>query len=87
MAQYRASVQGSRGEASRLGGKTSGIDAQVNGWRSGVSVCGRYNEEDQRDEFAIFATGGSGGRFSQRYLGTVQANNGRLEWIPAEVSS
>jgi len=41
MAQFRGTVQGSRGGASRLGGKSSGIDTTANGWDMGVRVWGK----------------------------------------------
>jgi hypothetical protein len=58
MAQFRATVQGHRGEASRFGGKASGITATANGWTSGVKVHG-FVDDDGRDRFTIVATGGS----------------------------
>ena len=61
MAQFRATIKGQRGHASRLGGKNTGIFAWVNGWHSGVEVCGKYNEITKQDEFQIYKTGGSCG--------------------------
>lgn len=60
MAQFRASVQGQRGDASRLGGKSSGISARVNGWHLGVDVFGSYDEKTDSDIFVVSITGGSG---------------------------
>ena len=59
MAQFRASMQGQRGEASRLGGKSSGISARVNGWRLGIDVDGRYDEKTDSDVFTVAITQGS----------------------------
>jgi len=46
MAQYRAVIKGSRGEASRLGHKSSGIRAEVNGWNLGILVCDCFPVEE-----------------------------------------
>ena len=69
MAHFRATIQGNRGEASRLGTKGSGLDADVNGWDSGVSVRASYNNEKKRDEFSIYLTGGSGYSSVGKFLG------------------
>lgn len=60
MAQFRATVQGNRSEASRLGHKTSGITTRCNGWKSGVRVEGSYYEDKDADVFTVYATAGSG---------------------------
>lgn len=87
MAQFRATIEGNRGEASRLGHKGSGIRAQVNGWSGGVNVSGdtlHRNANGQLcggvtpfgavelDRFDIFATSGSGHHGNaDGYLGYV----------------
>lgn len=38
MAQFFASIRGSKGEATRLGGKPSGMTAVVASWRGAVEV-------------------------------------------------
>jgi hypothetical protein len=60
MAQFRAVIQGMRGEASRLGGKTSGIQASINGWSSGISVNGYFDEKLQTDVFVVTLNEGNG---------------------------
>jgi hypothetical protein len=60
MAQFRASVQGQRGGASRLGGKSSGIHAKINGWGLGVDVDGAYDKKTDCDSFTVTITSGSG---------------------------
>ena len=80
MAQYRATIDGRKGEVSRLGNKKSGLVAWVNGWRSGVSVVARFNEAKQEDEFVVYATGGSSGSHEAQFIGTV-TDKGRF--IPA----
>lgn len=74
MARFKGSVQGSRGEASRLGGTESGLRVYANGWRSGVMVRGEVNE-DGEDVFYVYATGGSGPGYA-RMLGRLKGR----EW-------
>lgn len=59
MAHFRATIQGSRGSASRLGGKR-GIHASVNGWDCGVDVYAHYDEELGKDVIIVHKTRGSG---------------------------
>ena len=56
MARFRGTVQGSRGEASRLGHRHITTDA--NGWDCGVNVDGGNYGADH-DRFEVYATGGS----------------------------
>ena len=58
MAQFMATIKGNRGEASRLGTKKSGMVVRVNGWRCGITVFARVNEEGL-DEFTVCHTSGS----------------------------
>lgn len=81
MAQFRATIQGQRGEASRLGSKASGISAYVNGWNSGVKVIGRHT--DGQDVFDVYATSGSGYGPS-KFLGTVNVVDGQSVFNPDE---
>ena len=69
MAHFRATIQGGRGSASRLGHKTSGIKTDCNGWRSGVSVTGNVDAAG-RDCFEVYMNGGSNGSGSYR-IGVV----------------
>lgn len=59
MARFRGTIQGNRGEASRLGTKGSGLGVTCNGWNGGVSVYADVNTKDE-DVFYIYATAGSG---------------------------
>ena len=70
MAQFRATIQGQRGEASRLGSKSSGIEANVNGWHSGVKVVAAH--EGDQDVFYVYATGGSGQAQRSELIATVK---------------
>lgn len=64
MAHFRAEIRGGRGSASRLGHKTSGIMATVNGWTAGVEV--HADHRDGKDVFRVFRTGGSGDARSEK---------------------
>ena len=57
MAQFKAIIQGNRGEVSRLGGKTTGIISNTNGWTCGVRVNAFH--KDNQDHFEIVLTSGS----------------------------
>lgn len=59
MARFRATIEGQRGQASRLGSKTSGLFVTANGWDRGVSVVVRV-DTDGLDHFYVYKTGGSG---------------------------
>ncbi len=69
MAQFRATIQGGKGEVSRLGHKTTGIRTKTNGWNSGVYVFG-HHQVDVGDVLEITATRGSNGG-NREYLGWV----------------
>ena len=59
MAQFYAEIQGSRGSATRMGGKSSGIEGHIRGWRIGARVV--CSHEDGKDVVRIYKTGGSQG--------------------------
>jgi hypothetical protein len=81
MSHFYLSGRGNRGETTRCGTKVSGISAHVRGWKSGVYIEGRHQEE--RDEFLIFKTLGSSGGGSSRLIGRVITNKqGRSVFIP-----
>lgn len=68
MARFYASIQGSRGEATRMGTASSGITGHVRGWNIGgeVQMSSRMGEESDADTCVMTLTGGSSG---QRNLG------------------
>ena len=78
MSHFYASIQGSRGEATRCGAKNSGIAGHIRGWSSGVYVRG-FHDYDGKDKFHIFATGGSG-RYGSHCIGTVSEYNGEAKF-------
>lgn len=59
MAQFRGTIEGARGGASRLGHKSGGITVTANGWDDGVKVYADHR--DGRDHFTVIRTGGSHG--------------------------
>lgn len=69
MAQYLGLVEGSRGPATRLGGKASGLRVEANGWACGIEVDVKH--EDGHDVFYVTLTGGSGCQRPRRPLLTV----------------
>lgn len=69
MAQFLGSVQGQRGEATRLGSKVSGLEVRANGWNSGVRVAARHTGD--QDVFYIYATAGSNGHRGDTLVATV----------------
>ena len=79
MAQFRGYVEGSRNGTSRLGGKSSGLLVEANGWTSGVKV--RALHIDGQDVFRIYKTGGSNSPISPDIL--VEIVGGRISKNPA----
>lgn len=68
MAHFRATIQGARGEASRLGHQE--ITASVNGWDAGVNVYGTKGKAG--DVFTVYATGGSNGNGTRKLIAVVR---------------
>lgn len=59
MAQFRATIKGQRGEASRLGSKNSGLSTTTDGWNIGASAWLHHEAGDKEDVLEIGITGGS----------------------------
>ncbi len=70
MAHFRATIQGNKGEASRLGTTKSGLEASINGWTAGVWVKAQTGEPG--DVFYVYATGGSNGGPPPRLIAVVR---------------
>lgn len=70
MAQYRGLIEGTRGETSRLGSKTSGLKAKCDGWNIGTTSIINYNKDKQRDEIEVWITSGSKRNSHDTYLGS-----------------
>jgi hypothetical protein len=71
MSRFYASIEGSRGEATRQGTPATGIVAHPRGWNLGVRVTGYPAQASDRDTFAVDITGGSHGRRTSIQLGDV----------------
>lgn len=72
MAQFRATIQGARGPASRLGHKNRGITAIINGWNTGIRVHAFH--KDGKDIFTIVKTDGSNGNGMDKLIAEVSAD-------------
>lgn len=62
MAQFRGTLEGQRGMASRLGSKSTGLVVTCNGWNAGVRVIASHDDATGRDRFTVIRTGGSNNR-------------------------
>ena len=67
MAHFFGSVQGNRGEATRVGSQTSGVRAAAQGWNVGGRVVVRH--ENNEDVIYLFLTSGSNGLHPERLVG------------------
>lgn len=72
MAQFRATIKGNRGTASRLGTKKSGITARINGWNIGARVDILHDEKTGKDKIYIYATSGSNGAGMDKSIATLE---------------
>ena len=70
MAHFYASIQGNKGEATRMGTKDSGIRGHIHGWDIGCEVLCTYNPRTDEDEVTIYLTSGSRGYHPKIHLGT-----------------
>jgi hypothetical protein len=84
MARFYAEIQGSRGEASRIGDRSSGMWGYVRGWHVGAEVRMHAGAKDATldDCATIHATDGSAG-YARREIGTVQLVDGELQLQPS----
>jgi hypothetical protein len=80
MAQFRATIQGNRGEASRLGSKDSGINSSTNGWDIGGDVTIRYEPGQDRDVVRMFLTGGSNHGHCHELIKADDRNGFDVQW-------
>ena len=80
MAHFYASIQGNRGEATRMGTKKSGINGHIRGWISGASVSCFVNSEGL-DVVEVRLTNGSG--YEQHVARGLVARtvNGKLTYL------
>lgn len=80
MAHFRGTLSGSRGEASRLGNKNSGLMTECNGWNLGATSTIEYNEKKDRDEVSVSITRGSGYGDSE-FIGTWYFNEKTKKFV------
>jgi hypothetical protein len=66
MAQFYASIQGNRGEATRTGTKNSGITGHIRGWDIGARVT--LTHVDGADVVRVYKTSGSNGGTSDEII-------------------
>ena len=78
MAQFIGKIQGQRGQATRLGSKSSGLEVQANGWNIGCTARLNYNGIKERDEIDIYVTAGSGKDKDRVYLGRFFCEDGEF---------
>lgn len=78
MAQFRGTIKGQRGEASRLGSRSTGLVTTCNGWNIGVKVEAeaRGKTAEARDVMRVLVTGGSNAAFGSRHIATIHEVNG-----------
>ena len=72
MAQFRGTVEGNRGQASRLGHKTSGLTTTCNAWNIGVKCYADHR--DGEDVIQIIITGGSNGARGSEILAWIDSS-------------
>lgn len=76
MAQFYASIQGSRGEATRMGTKGSGITGHIRGWDVGARV--QVSHVNGQDVVRVYRTGGSNGSIIPDLIAEFSADSIRL---------
>jgi hypothetical protein len=81
MANFRGTIHGVRGEASRLG--HSRLEGRVAGWNVGVGLCA-YREDDGTDSIGIHVDEGNGYNAGRSFsLGTVRPSENGPVWFPS----
>jgi len=82
MARFRASLQGARGTASRLGHPNSPTETSNNGWHLGVVTAAAVTPSNT-DTIEIFMTSGSAGGHPTISLGSVELIDDEPSFIPS----
>jgi hypothetical protein len=86
MARFRGTIQGHRGEASRLGTSSSGLEVDAGGWDIGVRVTiGSCPGNRSEDYVEISLTGGSNSSCQSVFLGTFVRSGKRIKVSNADV--
>ena len=68
MAQYRGTIQGQRGSASRLGSKASGLTTYTASWQGAVRVSLWHDSRTDTDMADVSLTTHTNGSGSERVL-------------------
>ena len=74
MARFRGTIEGGRGQASRLGNSVSGLETTANGWDQGVEVVA--HADMGADIHRVYATGGSGHRGGRKLIAEITDASG-----------
>lgn len=96
MAQFYGTLQGQRGEATRLGSKASGLTTTAAGWKGAIKVNIWHDEEHDQDQFEVRLTpwSYSGGEEKVLAQGVLDARNAtrltidrKERWVPVGVDA
>ena len=74
MARFYASIQGSRGEATRMGGEGSGIHGHIRGWNVGARITVHVGD-DGEDVVTVWRTTGSSGSGLSEQIASFTASS------------
>jgi len=75
MAHFYGNMQGNRGECTRCGSKTSGINAHIRGWGVGVRTVVTVDANTGEDVVAVYLTSGSNGDKPTKQIGIFTRND------------
>ena len=78
MAHFRGTVKGGRGEASRLGHKTTGLTTTCNSWNLGIKVDVMH--VNGQDIFEVYKTGGSRKASNPELIATITNDESSDKW-------
>ena len=75
MSHFYGVLEGSRGQATRCGTKSSGMDVIAAGWQGALVTHLRYNADQDRDEYRVYLEPwyGSGGHSRLLSTGVLNA--------------
>lgn len=82
MSRFYASIQGSRGEATRQGTCKSGMVGHIRGWKIGACVEMRTAKDNPDDDDCLVTiTHGSRGRGNELFLGVFRIIDGQIKRV------
>ncbi len=73
MARFYASIQGNRGEATRMGTPSSGLTGHIRGWHIGVRAECSVDENGD-DVIHVYRTSGSSGHNPSELIAVLHEN-------------